>query len=258
MKKYIYLGLLAIFSYAGFVVAQLPADKAYVYAREKGLLPVELFQVNGSAWSGKAGVLKIGQKRIQSVDWQLDFASLLMGEIKLALGHELAGNHVSLITGRSITGDYSLSSGDEPLSLAELEKLLNPQPYGLKGNAVIGLEKIRIDGGQLVGLEGHLEWHDAGLGAPLNITVGSFSAEFETQDDGIHGDLKDISGALKLKGDFILKPDGNYTLKATLKSRDPNRKDLKQALRMFGTPSPDGQVSLSRTGKLNLQQLLSI
>jgi len=258
MKKYVYLGLLAVFSYVGFVLAQLPADRAYTYIHEKKLLPFELYQLDGSAWSGKAGVLKIGKQRIENVDWQLDFSALLMGEIKLALGRELAGHHVSLVAGRSAGGSYSLSSGEQALPMAELESLINPQPFGLKGNAVVELEQINIDGGQLVGLEGNLEWRDAGLGAPLNITVGNFAAEFTTQDDGVHGILKDTSGALKLNGDLMLKPDGSYKLTATLKSRDPKRKDLKQALRMFGTPSPDGQITVSRVGTLNLQQLLSL
>ena len=84
--------------------------------------------------------------------------------------------------------------------------------------------------------------------------TGSFEINFETTADGIKGVLKDTDGPLQANGILMLKPDGSYQFTASFTPRDATRNDIKQAL--LGNPSPAGKITISRSGKLQLEKYL--
>ncbi len=78
-------------------------------------------------------------------------------------------------------------------------------------------------------------------------------------DEALHGcdpGGLDLVAAVTAECGVLLQPDGSYRLTAELAARDPQRRDIKQALRYLGTLSPAGKVSLVRTGRLPLEKFL--
>jgi len=256
MKRTIRYGALVLILYVVFLLLLLPADRVYAVLKEKIPLPVSLYQIDGSVWDGRAQVVMMGQQRLESFGWQFEPLPLFIGRLQLAVGFDKNDGRLSTIVGRSMMGDYFLRDLDADLPATELESLFSPIKIGLSGNVTANLKEIKFKGNQLSTAKGTLLWKDAGLISSADNTLGSFEVSFETTEEGIKGILKDAGGPLQADGLLMLKPDGSYQLTASFIPRDARRNDLRQALRFLGNPDSTGKVSVSQSGKLQLEKYL--
>jgi len=256
MKKGFRYGVLVLVLYIIFLLVLLPADRVYAVLKEKITLHVSLYQVHGSVWHGNAAVAMINNQRLESFDWQLKPWALLLGRLQIALGFDKNSGSVSAIAGRSISGQYFLHNVAAELPASEIEPLLSSIKLGLAGNVTAHLKEVKLEGNRLTTLDGNLAWKGAGLTTSAATTAGSFEINFETTAEGVKGVLKDTDGPLQANGILMLKPDGSYQFTATFTPRDATRNDIKQALRFLGNPSPSGKVTISRSGKLQLEKYL--
>lgn len=250
--RYSLFGLLA---YLLFVAMILPADRVYALLQERNVVTLKLHQITGTVWQGSIAQVQIGHVNVKNLDWSLHPWSLLFGRLEISLRLNDLTGPVAVVVGRNFDGSYYIRHDDDALDVSALEQLMNPQPYGLTGNIMLDLDDIRIEEGQLVSISGDLQWQHAGLAAPLKLDAGNFDLALMTTDKIIKATLKDDGGPLQADGVFILSPDKSYRLTVSLRSKDKSRNDIKQALRMLGTPSPDGKVSLVRNGRLDLKRM---
>ncbi|MFQ5487491.1 MAG: type II secretion system protein N, partial [Gammaproteobacteria bacterium] len=185
--------------------------------------------------------------------------SLLLGRLELALELSKDRARINAIAGRTLSGDLYLREGRAHLPLADVENLISREPMGLTGTVEVDLERLEFAPGRITAAQGSLNIENAGLAPPLKVAIGSFRMDFASTEEGtIKGVLSDSGGPLQAQGLLLLQPDGNYRLTAELAARDPQRRDIKQALRYLGTPSPAGKVSLVRTGRLPLEKVLGV
>lgn len=259
--RYSLVGLVAYFL---FVMVLFPADRAFALLKQQGTLPLEGYQISGTLWHGRLGRVRIAGTNIDNIGWRLHPWALLLGRLEMDLRFldessslDLPNESpIEIVVGRKLGGAYYLRHSGATLDMAALEKRFNKQPYGLTGDISFDLEDIHIVAGQLANISGNLSWQQAGLSAPLNIELGGFDMILETTDGVLQGTLKDNGGPLQVEGVMVLSADKSYRLTMTLRSRDKTRSDIKQALRMFGTPSPDGKVSFVRRGRFDFASLL--
>jgi len=246
--RYSLFGLLA---YLLFIVVLLPADRVYALLQQRISLPLQLYQVNGSIWQGHIGMVRMAGIDVRNVDWCLHPWMLFRGRLEMGVTLTDVASPTGVVVGRTLAGNYYIRDNGEGLSLPVLESVFNERPFGLTGAVTLDLEEIAVAAqGRLQNISGRVQWQRAGLGEPLNISVGNFEVSFTTEDDTIQGALKDNGGPLRAEGLLMLLPDNSYRLTMTLEPRDKSRSDLKQALRLLGTPSPEGKVSLTRRGRL--------
>lgn len=251
--RYSLFGLLAFLL---FVVILFPADRMYAWLQQRGESSLQLYQVSGTVWQGQVGRLRVAGFDLENVGWQLHPWALLMGRLEMEVGIAGAGADVGLVLGRNLSGSYFVRQRGEFLAMTALEALLNKQPYGLTGEISLDLDDIRLIDGKLENITGSLHWRQAGLAEPLDIQVGDFELSLETLDGVLQGTLTDNGGPLQAEGILMLSADNSYRLTLTLRSRDKSRSDIKQALRMLGTPSPEGKVSLVRRGRLDFSTFM--
>lgn len=257
-RKVIGYTLLLVVSYVVFLIVQFPAARLYAWLEPDHDLPVELYQLSGSVWNGKAGAATAGDIRLDTLAWRFRPHALVTGRVEAAL--ELTGNGARLetIAGRSLNGGYYLREASGGIPLDELAPLVSGSRMGLTGEVGLDLDRVELAGGRLVGAEGTVNITGAGVGPPADVSLGGFTVKLETTEEGIKGVLNDDGGPLQADGVFVLKPDGSYQITAVLAARDPQRGDLRRALQLIGTPSPAGKVSFTRRGTLQLQRYLPL
>jgi general secretion pathway protein N len=252
MKPIAKLGLVALVVYLLSLLLLFPADRAYSLARERLGIPAVLYQISGSLWNAHIGMAQFAGRQVKDIEWRLHGLPLLAGRIEA--GFEVIGGkeRIGVIAGRRFSGDLYVHDAGQDIPVAELEKLINPQPLGLSGTLALELDDISLQAGRLTRLNGEVIWHQAGLGAPVNISVGNIVADIATKNDVIQATLKDRDGPLEVDGLLMLMADSSYRLTLTLVVKDKSREDLKQALAFLGSPNRDGKITLSRRGRLNL------
>lgn len=250
MKRWLRLALYGLAVYLLFVIILFPADRTFALLQQRNLLPLQAYQVTGTLWSGTVGMVEAGNYRLENVAWRLHPWQLVTGSFEVAVKIGDDAQPIAFTLGRNFDGSHYISSSSDELSVGALESVLMTHPLGLVGGLQLDLHNIRIADKRLAGFEGVVMWQNAGLGAPLNMDVGSFAAEFKQADNGVRGTIKDVAGPLTAEGDLVIPLDGSYQLSARVAINDPQRSELAQALRYLGSPSPGGQVNFSRAGRL--------
>jgi len=255
-KKPLFYGLFTLAAVLLSLVIQLPAKQVYPRLAEKYPLALKLYQLNGSIWHGRASLVLIKGRRLKDIQWQFHPLALLLGRLEGRIeAHKGDAGVLRTVVGRALNGDLYLRRLSLHIPLADADALINNSPLGLSGHLQVDLQHLEIANRRLTTAKGLIRIDDAGLGAPLNTRIGSFSLRLSDTAEGIKGVLGDQGGPLQLNGLLQIKRDGRYKLTATLTLRDTNRTDLQRALRYFGTPGPDGKLSIVRSGKIDLTTL---
>lgn len=256
MKQVGYYGAFALIAYLFFVMIQLPAAQVHALLDNSGALPARLYQVSGTVWKGNAAAADVGANRLENVHWTLRPWALLLGRMEAGIEFSKGDGKVSAIAGRTFGGSVYLHDVSGELPLRDLESFISRNPMGLSGELDIALENLAFAGHLIESLNGTLTIEGAGLGPPVNTTIGNFKMDLETNDEGIRGVLRDTGGPLQAEGLLLLEADGSYKFTVEISLRDPGRSDLRNALRFIGTPSAEGKVSLVQTGKIDVEKLL--
>lgn len=252
MKTGIRYTLFGLVIYLLVLVLLFPADRAFSLVRDRVNLPLQLYQLDGRIWGGHIGSLRAAGITLNDVDWRLHVLPLLAGRIEAGLAVSADQTPLRFVAGRHLDGNLYVHDDGASLPVADIERLLNPQPLGLSGTINLDLDDIHVAAGRLAGVNGTVTWHQAGIGEPVNITVGDLVATLATKDNVIQATVKDNGGPLAVDGLLLLMPDNSYRLTMTLVAKDKSRADLRQALMLVGNPNRDGKVTLSRRGRLDM------
>ena len=250
MKPVWRYSLFALCAYLLFMLILFPADRIYSLLHQRGILVLPLYQVSGSIWQGHVGRARIAGLDVNDLDWCLRPWALFLGRLEAGVNVATGDEPLAVVIGRKLDGSYYVHNGNGALSIPVLESVFAARPYGITGTLDLDLKDIRLQSGQLQSVTGELRWRQAGLGAPLGIELGNFELSLVSSDGTVQGTLKDIGGPLQAEGQLVLQANNNYRLNMTLASRDGKRSDLRQALSLLGTPSPDGRISLTFNGRL--------
>ncbi len=256
MKRAGYYSAFALAAYLLFVVIQLPAAQLHDLLDGDENLPARLYQISGTVWEGKATAVDIGVNRLEDVRWNLRPWALLLGRLEARIDFAKGKGRISALAGRTFAGSVYLRELRGKLPLSDLESFISKTPMGLSGSLDIAMTDLTFADHLIESVNGTLRIVGAGVGPPVNTSIGNFTMDLETGDEGIRGVLRDAGGPLQAEGLLLLEADGNYKFTMELSLRDPTRNDLRNALRFIGTPSADGKVSLVQTGKIDLEGLL--
>jgi hypothetical protein len=253
MKRQIGYALLAVIAYLVFLIVQLPAAQLYGWLKPRTGTPLQLYQVSGSPWSGRAAAAIIGKTRIDAPAWVLRPQALLLGRIEYGLMGGLGRAPLTAVIGRGPGNPFYADDTRLALPLNDALRFLGLQDIGLNGQFNVEIDHLEIRARKIAAIDATLSVADAAFGAPVNVALGGAAMRLETNGDVIKGVLKDSGGPLQADGVLIYQPNGDYQFSLSLSARDPNDVQLRQALRFLGTPNAAGKVSLSRRGRIDLE-----
>jgi general secretion pathway protein N len=203
---------------------------------------------SGTVWSGSCGQLRAGVITIAGLSWRLRPAALLHGRIGAAVASQdpAANGHAQLEF--KTNGDASVTALAANLAMPRDSGLV---PVGSSGTLQLAIDSARIEGGQLVAVQGTIDLRQLHIENPA-ADLGSFELQFpaSNQDAAIVGLLHELNGPLSLAGELRLARSGSYELQGSVAARAGASAELTQLLQMLGPPDAQGRRAFSIAGTL--------
>lgn len=236
------LGLLA-----AIVVASFPARLAVRLAMPDNS-PVQLEDVSGSIWTGRAGRILYQGADQGALSWRVHPRALLQRQIDVTVG--LEGSQLDGVARLVRQGEQiHVSDARFTLPATRLEPLLDIPALHLTGQVRVELDELRLQNRVPMALKGNAVWNDAGVTGADAATFGTLVASFgPLPGGGFGGEVSDQGGPLSLEGYFNTTLFG-YEAEAILQARDGNAQ-VTRALRHIGQLQADGSVVYSLKGGL--------
>lgn len=253
MKKhgvgFIVFGLVA---YCLFLVAALPADRAFLVLQHRSEFLAKRVWVSGltgTVWSGLAPEAMLAGVACRDLAWDFRPAGLLVGRLNLMVSFQVPDGtvHGLVSLGR---GGIVIRALEADLPVAFVAAQLDTMGVGVAGTLSAHLERLALQDGRITEAIGTVVWGGAQVTAEQQISLGDLQAKLTTQDGGVQGVLADGGGPLAAQGTVTLAADGAYAFKGSLGARDNAQPALKETLQLLGRPDKDGTVQVALSGQL--------
>jgi hypothetical protein len=222
----------------------LPARVAYHWVAPTH---VKLSGLHGSVWSGGAAEASAGGVYLREIKWQVRPLALFTGNI----GYAFEANPISGFVDGNIAigfGSVTMTDVNAAIPLQALEQVLGIR--GIRGNASMNLERLRLQNGLPVSATGFIEV--ANLQVPLidRSSIGGYRAELASQESIITATVEDTDGVIDLAGSFELTADRSYRFIAQLAAKADTSANMRQQLQFLGSANDRGQHELRLEGRL--------
>ena len=247
MKRVFGWLLLALAFYLAALLATAPARLLLAWLPEQ----VRVADVAGTLWSGRAGPLQAGGgPRIERVEWEWRPSGLLLGRMEYKVEVKAFGGHAGFDAGLGPFGGPVLEKVQGAWPAASIGPLLPVKGIALGGRLEVALERLVLEEGWPVEIEGSLHWRDAALVSPFSFRLGGFQAVPALAEDGrLRLDISDDGGALDADGEAVLSRDRSYRLDLRIRARASAAPGLADSLKLLGNPDARGFYRLHLSGR---------
>lgn len=246
----------SLWRYAAFVVtvfvvtliAKLPAQ--FVYQQfDNHLLPVKLYGLQGSVWSGKAEQISLANYSVNNLQWQLSPWALLTGDLNIdwQFNDPLGQTSGELLSDGDV---IRITVVNADLDMAGLADLFVTLPVRIDGRLRAENVSLTFSTEGITNAGGSLSWQHAGISSPSLIEFGGFTAKLAVKDRVFKADIVDNGGAVELDGLFSLLPEYRYNYEVKIAIRDATEPGLVEGLVVLGKPDEAGRVNLRGSGYL--------
>ena len=229
-------------------LAFLPARTALDFVGDR-LGPVQLGEVSGTVWKGRAEPASINGEPVGTLEWRLHPLGLFAGRADVDV--TLAGDTYNGNAAVSVRRDRSLRVRDLRLTLPanKLQPLVDIPALVFRGEVDVGVDEAELRGGFPTQVKGRATWKNASVAGSAEAQFGDIATEFaSTPEGGLAGTVSDGGGPLQAQGTYTANLVG-YDADITLRARDGNPQVL-EALQYIGAPQPDGSARLVIRGRL--------
>jgi len=239
-------GALLLFAYLVALIAMAPAASVWKLLEPRLDLPVavQIQELSGSFWNGRAGPLRVEGREIGNLAWRWQPMALLQGQLGLRLNWRAGADEADLLL-RLRRGAAQVSGLRGALEASRLQPWFD-LPVLLGGRVELDIARIRWDA--VAGFQqadGTVLWADAAAGLPRPLALGLYRAEV----DALDGSLLARIGAspespLDIRGTASWHPSGGHRLDLSLRSGSQADPALRSALDTIARRQPDGSHRL--------------
>lgn len=243
------IGLASLLLLGALLLWFLPARWVVPWLQPR-LHGMQLQHVGGSVWDGHAGQVTGADGRLLGrLRWQLSRQALLGRQV---LRLDLDGPQLAFSGDwqRRDNGQIEAHGVHVRADAALFDRYLN-SPWGQpRGELILSLDHLLLQGGWPLSLRGHASWRDALMHTREgDVQLGTVLFQVQASDGVIHASWHDEGdGPLQTRGQLQLSPLG-FRLDATLRARHTDRL-LQQWLARLGPMSRDGSVHIQHRGGL--------
>ena len=250
MVRYIIFGVVC---YLGFLVLTLPANLVYGYWKQSmgEEVPLVVEGLKGSVWSGQAAQASVAGQALQKIKWQFKPMQLLLGNTEIALDFSLQDGYGKGTVGYNVFGTMYANNIEAWIPMELVLPIFNLGSLKPAGALGVNLSELKVKNHTVITALGSLVWQDAEVTLLKPIPLGSLQIQLEPTDDGIKGVIADTGGPLQAEGLLTLSREGKYDFSAEVAVRDPQQRDLANAIQSLGRPDNSGKVKLQRSGDLS-------
>lgn len=235
-----------------FLVTTLPANLVYGYWKEYlgKDVPVVMDGLDGSVWSGSALGISVNNQQIQKVKWSFKPLQILLGNTELDLEFAMQDGYGKGSVGYNVLGDIYANGIEAWLPMDQVLPLFNLGSLRPGGALAINLIELVVNKQTVTTALGSLVWQDAEISILKPMPLGSLKVELEPGEQGVKGVISDMGGPLQVEGLLNVSQEGQYDVTGEVAVRDPEQKDLQNAIRSLGRSDRSGKVKLSQSGDL--------
>ncbi|MFC1524060.1 type II secretion system protein N [Thermodesulfobacteriota bacterium] len=249
-KKFFRYVVYFLLAYVSFLFWTLPADQAFVFARKRAAIPVQVDtqDLTGTWHSGRAVRCVIGDVVVQDLVWRLRLLPLLTGRVSSDVKCKISGGKFQ---GRLSGNRNQLTASGIQLAFpSSLLEQFFPKIYAvpLGGEITGSIDAVKVVDGVIVEARGDIMWQGAATKTPPIVKLGDIRAVGVTDEEGVKIHFADGGGPLDVNGDLWLTRQGGFQFTGSFAVRDKTQKNLNDALSLLGRPGADGRVTLSFDG----------
>ena len=227
------------------LIVLFPARIAYWWAAPAGL---DASGIQGTVWSGKADAVAMEGIYLGDVSWRIRPLRLFTGTLAYhAKGAPISG-FVEANVGIGIGGTLTVSDLTASLPLSALAQTLRVR--GLRGDASIQFDRIKIRDGLPIAASGTVQVNDLLAPSLSRESIGGYRAEFFTQNNGVAASVEDTDGAVELAGSLQVNDDRSYQFLAQLVAKPETPATLRKQMEYLGPANERGQRELRVEGRL--------
>jgi hypothetical protein len=209
---------------------------------------VAIGDIRGSAWSGSAGEVSVAGIYLRDVQWEFSPLQLFTG----VLGYQVNATPISGFVESEVSVGFSGA-----LNLTDLKASLPLEIFaefigisGLQGSGSFQFDRLKIVDGMAVAADGTLKIADLLVPIVGRDSLGAYTVEFFTQNDGISASIEDNDGAVDLAGRLELRPDRSFEFVAEVIANSRTPEGVRRQLRFLGPANERGQQELRLEGIL--------
>jgi general secretion pathway protein N len=242
---------LAALAFLATLVLHAPAPLLYHWATAGKPLALDLQGIEGTLMHGKVRAIGINHRPlISDLGWTLHPAWL--GLLRLTADLEAGGDNVIRVrVSRAPFGRLRLSDLNAAASVRSLLAASGQPALPVEGQIKLDFSSLQLDKGAPVRAQGTAEL--SGLAWTLArepLVLGDFSANVETEADGIVARLVSGTGPLELSGEARLSEDRKYDVHLQMRPRANASAQLQTLVKSIGNPDLQGFYHLRRNGTL--------
>jgi general secretion pathway protein N len=248
LRKYL-IGSVVLLVTAAVLLWFLPARWVLRWI-EPQLHGIQLQQVSGSVWNGRAGaVMAANGKTLGQLQWQMS-PEVLLGQPRMRVHFDGPQVTFSADAKQLPADEVIVQDASVRVTSAALDHAL-ATPWGQpRGELRVLMPRALLRAGWPIHMDAQATWRDAVMRTPQgDVALGELHAIVQARGGVIDAQLHDSgSGPLQLTGELQLSPIG-WRLDARLRARqtDPT---LRRWLATLGAPAADGSVHIQRHGGL--------
>ena len=204
--------------------------------------------IDGSIWDGGATELSISGFYARDLTWQLSPIGLLLAKLVYAVEANPVSGFAEGEIAIGFGGAITIEDLNVAMPMQALENLLGVP--GIRGNASVQMEKMKLVDGFPVSASGVLEIANLRIPSIGRLPIGGYRAEIFTQADGVAASVEDTDGVIDLAGSLQLASDRSYQFIAQLAAKEAAPSSIRQQLQFLGSANDRGQHELRLEGQL--------
>lgn len=209
---------------------------------------ISISGIKGSVWNGSAKEASVEGIYLRDLKWSLNAFQSLTG----APSYSVEATPVSGFFESDVRIGF-----DGTLSMSELTAALPLEIFadssglrGLQGNASLTFERVKFVEGLAIIADGTVQVADLIIPIVGRDSLGGYTAEFYTQNNGVSASVEDTDGVLDLAGSFQLRTDRSYEFVGLVIAKPETPQGVRDQLRFLPPANERGQQELRLEGIL--------
>lgn len=235
--------LVAVLTTILALVVTFPARIAYHWVSSPLLA---MSGISGSVWSGKAREFSTYGIYLRDVEWQIRPLQLLTGKFAFSMSATPVSGFFESDIAIGLDGTTTLTDLSAALPLQMAERAAKVP--GLRGQASLQFERVQLVKGRAVAMNGTVAIADLVVPIVHRGSLGGYTAEFFTQNNGVVASVEDTDGVIDLAGSLQIKPDGTYSFIGQVLTKSNTPDAIIQQMRFLGPANERGQRELRLEG----------
>lgn len=230
-----------------FLIIKLPASVAYYFIKDN-IAGLQLTNIEGTVWDGRAGIVAYQEHKFTNVHWQLSASALIIGRTVLEIKSRDPRYPLKASIARRGEGNLSIQqlTGTVPASL------LNTIPalawMRISGDVILDIDSLELADHQLNEAEGKLLIEQGQLIQPVKTSLGTISVNMTTESERIVVKLNDQQAPIGIDARLILLPSRKLQFNGKFMPTNLADNFLVSLLKNTGQLQADGTITINYQG----------